>query len=439
MNEIHQMSYKGKTLLVLLFGTILVIWLYYQFGDTQRLVILSDQYTYTATDDRPSGGKSVSKLLIENKHAHLECELKQSEYAWPYCSLSIQLSNGKTNGIDLSDYHTLKINVDYQTDDPDARIRVYLRNYNSAYSKPDNGYTAKYNGLEFAPGYENGTFSIPMKNFQVMTWWLADLNIDIAHAAPEFNNVVLLEIATGAHAKLGSHNISINSIEFEGYFINGEKLMLALVLIWIGLGVAVFWSDHVRTRKAISQANTRHFHLKKVNETLLHQNNKFAEMAQIDALTGANNRHSVRSWLDSEVKRDKSEENMAMIYLDIDHFKKINDTFGHKVGDDILKEYVLVVSTMIRPTDHLVRWGGEEFIVFCRETNLTQAYEIAERILSNVRDHIWLHGELLTCSAGVAEMVDEKMTETMVRADEALYQAKRKGRDRVEVNRRVFV
>ncbi|PKF80274.1 GGDEF domain-containing protein [Vibrio sp. vnigr-6D03] len=435
MNRKHHLSFIHKVFLVLLFGTLSVITLYYQFGDTQRLAISPEHFTFLSTDDRQMGGSTESRLQMEGHQARLQCQLNQSEYAWPYCSVSIQLSNDITKGIDLSNYHTVRLNIDYHTNDPEARLRVYLRNYNSAYSRADNEYSVKYNGLEFAPGVGKGALVIPMENFQVMTWWLADFDTDIEHAAPEFSNVVLFEIATGSHTELGEHDIKINSIEFEGHFVDGEKLMLTLVLIWTVLGVALFWFDHSRNLTAISQANARHLHLKTVNDRLRQQNTRFAEMAQVDALTGARNRHSVRNWLDNAAKQTEAGlDTLSMIYLDIDHFKRINDTFGHQIGDDILKEFVLVVSAVIRPSDHLVRWGGEEFIVFCRDSGLEQAQEIAERILCNVREHAWLHGEPLTCSAGVAEMENERMTETMARADEALYQAKHLGRDRVEVH-----
>lgn len=435
MSRKHQLSLIQKVFLVLLFGTLTVITLYYQFGDTQRLVISPQQFEFIPADDRQSGGKTDTNLSVEGSRASLQCNLKQSEYAWPYCSVSIQLSDDISKGINLSNYHTVRLNIDYHTDDPEGRLRVYLRNFNSAYSNSDNEYSIKYNGLEYAPGIGQGEVVIPMKNFQVMTWWLADLDIDIPHAAPEFSNVVLFEIATGSRSSLGTRDIVINSIEFEGRFVDGELLMLTLVLIWAMLGGVYFVFDHNRSRHVISQANSRHLHLKAVNDRLRQQNSRFAEMAQVDALTGARNRHSVRNWLDDAAKQaEDGLDALSMIYLDIDHFKKINDTYGHQIGDDILKEFVLVVSSMIRPGDHLVRWGGEEFIVFCRDTSLEQAQEIAERIRVSVKEHTWLHGEELTCSAGVAEMRDERMTETMARADEALYQAKHLGRDRVEVH-----
>jgi diguanylate cyclase (GGDEF)-like protein len=104
------------------------------------------------------------------------------------------------------------------------------------------------------------------------------------------------------------------------------------------------------------------------------------------------------------------------------------------MGDDILREFVMVVASSIYPDDRLVRWGGEEFVVFCPDTNIDQAVKKSEMIRKNVESHLWVHGESLTCSIGVAQMQNERVSETMARADEVLYQAKRNGRNRVEVH-----
>jgi diguanylate cyclase (GGDEF)-like protein len=81
-----------------------------------------------------------------------------------------------------------------------------------------------------------------------------------------------------------------------------------------------------------------------------------------------------------------------------------------------------------------VRWGGEEFVLFCPDVTLQFAIEKAEHIRKHVEDHLWLHGNRLTCSIGIAELQNERVTEALARADEALYQAKDLGRNRVAVN-----
>ena len=124
-------------------------------------------------------------------------------------------------------------------------------------------------------------------------------------------------------------------------------------------------------------------------------------------------------------------QDFSALFIDIDHFKNVNDEYGHQIGDDILREFVLVISTNIRNNDFLVRWGGEEFIVFFPETNSQQAMNRAETLRSTIAAHKWSHNKPLTCSIGVAQMGQERITEMIARADEALYKAKGSGRNKV--------
>ncbi|MEZ9531681.1 GGDEF domain-containing protein, partial [Vibrio sp. 10N.286.51.F4] len=81
-----------------------------------------------------------------------------------------------------------------------------------------------------------------------------------------------------------------------------------------------------------------------------------------------------------------------------DYFKSVNDKYGHQMGDHILREFSMVVGSSISATDKLVRWGGEEFIVFCPETESGEAQRKAEKIRLLVSQHLWVHGDPLTCS-----------------------------------------
>ncbi|NMU52759.1 GGDEF domain-containing protein, partial [Vibrio parahaemolyticus] len=104
-----------------------------------------------------------------------------------------------TQGIDLSNYHTIRLKVRYEEAgigaNPSHDLRLYLRNYNSEYSKPDDEYTIKYNGMQFSPSGSSDIVEIPIKNLQVMTWWLADNGVAIEHSAPEFSNITRIDIA----------------------------------------------------------------------------------------------------------------------------------------------------------------------------------------------------------------------------------------------------
>ncbi|EGQ7798942.1 GGDEF domain-containing protein [Vibrio parahaemolyticus] len=434
------MKWIHKLIFALSICTISLVALYSVLGDTRKLVITPEQFNIYATKDASEGGLSSADITYDAQSLVLNCELKKSSYAWPYCGISVYTDVAKpTHGIDLSNYHTIRLKLHYEKagdgQNPSHDLRLYLRNYNPEYSKPDDEYTIKYNGMQFSPSSFSETIEIPIKNLQVMTWWLADNKVDIGHSAPEFSNITRIDIATGSGAALGQHKIVIDKIEFEGAYLAQETLLFALLFSWMALGLAFSLHELRKNRAAYEKAKRRHRHLEKVNGTLRAQNYEFAELAHRDALTGAMNRHAVQTWLEQQARQVRwGYSTLSILYMDLDNFKKINDKFGHQMGDDILREFVMVVASSIAPDDRLVRWGGEEFVVFCPDTNIEQAVKKAEMIRKNVANHLWVHGEALTCSIGVAQMQNERVTETMARADEVLYLAKRNGRNRVEVN-----
>ncbi|TNZ77612.1 GGDEF domain-containing protein [Vibrio parahaemolyticus] len=434
------MKWIHKLIFALSICTISLVALYSVLGDTRKLVITPEQFNIYATKDASEGGLSSADITYDAQSLVLNCELKKSSYAWPYCGISVYTDVAKpTHGIDLSNYHTIRLKLHYEEvgngQNPSHELRLYLRNYNPEYSKPDDEYTIKYNGMQFSPSNFSETIEIPIKNLQVMTWWLADNKVDIEHSAPEFSNITRIDIATGSGAALGQHKIVIDKIEFEGAYLAQETLLFALLFSWMALGLAFSLHELRKNRAAYEKAKRRHRHLEKVNGTLRAQNYEFAELAHRDALTGAMNRHAVQTWLEQQARQVRwGHSTLSILYMDLDNFKKINDKFGHQMGDDILREFVMVVASSIAPDDRLVRWGGEEFVVFCPDTNIEQAVKKAEMIRKNVANHLWVHGEALTCSIGVAQMQNERVTETMARADEVLYLAKSNGRNRVEVN-----
>ncbi|CAM2834259.1 GGDEF domain-containing protein [Vibrio mytili] len=436
MSKIHKFIFSLSTC------TILLVIFYYLFGDTRKLEITPDRFNFYATKDSDEGGVSEAEISIDQQSITLNCDIKKDQYAWPYCGISIYIDVvNATQGLDLSSYHTIRLKLRYEQagdDEQKKALRLYLRNYNPEYSNPDDEYTIKYNGMQFSPSDFGEMIEIPIENLQVMTWWLADNKVAIEHSAPEFTNITRIDIATGASAPLGKHKIIFEKIELEGQYFSLETLLLWLVFVWMMLGLTFSLNELHRNRRAYANAMRRHRHLEKVNSSLREKNNEFAELAHRDAVTGAMNRHAVRNWLDEQSKHlRRKNDALSILYMDIDHFKTVNDTFGHQIGDDILREFVMVVAGALNTGDKLVRWGGEEFVVFCPSTNIEYAISQAEKIRKKVSAHIWVHGEILTCSIGVANLHNESVTESIARADEALYKAKRNGRNRIEVDFKV--
>lgn len=168
---------------------------------------------------------------------------------------------------------------------------------------------------------------------------------------------------------------------------------------------------------------------------LIDYQRKLEELSQKDPLTGVLNRRAMGSVLSSEVERARRYGRpLSLIYMDLDNFKKVNDTYGHAVGDLVLKRFVDVVNEKLRKTDFLARWGGEEFVALLPETGLEGARRLAERIRTAIEEENFGKPGRITVSMGVTQFRQDDTVETFLsRADKALYQAKRKGKNRVEV------
>lgn len=161
-----------------------------------------------------------------------------------------------------------------------------------------------------------------------------------------------------------------------------------------------------------------------------------SEMAHEDYLTGALNRRGMDEALEREFSRsDRLDTKVCIAMMDIDHFKKLNDTLGHDTGDVALAHLAKVTKSTLRPTDVLARYGGEEFIIILPETGRDEAIQVMTRVQRELTRQFFLHNNervLMTFSAGVAQRQSgEDPDAVMKRADVALYQAKQTGRNRV--------
>jgi diguanylate cyclase (GGDEF)-like protein len=152
-------------------------------------------------------------------------------------------------------------------------------------------------------------------------------------------------------------------------------------------------------------------------------------------LTGALNRQGLREMLMGRLQSPGHYgEGLAVIFMDIDHFKQINDRHGHDAGDEVLCGFAAVIRHEVRASDKLVRWGGEEFLLVCPDTGQEQAAKLAEKLRAAMMAHSWPYGLSVTSSFGVTALrPEEDIGAAITRADGALYAAKSNGRNRVEV------
>ena len=184
-------------------------------------------------------------------------------------------------------------------------------------------------------------------------------------------------------------------------------------------------------RKLIQAQNKE---LLKKNNQIQRANRDLTELSIRDGLTELYNRRK----MDADLKKAQARalrygSDFAVIILDIDHFKKINDTHGHETGDEALKGVSRVLVQTIRETDAAARWGGEEFLVLCPETDLAQARLLAERLRENIAHEEYVGSLKMTASFGVASHLEfTDLKDLLNAADNRLYTAKGQGRNRVE-------
>jgi diguanylate cyclase (GGDEF)-like protein len=168
---------------------------------------------------------------------------------------------------------------------------------------------------------------------------------------------------------------------------------------------------------------------------------RIRHLSQTDELTGMYNRRFLQPRLDEEFARaTRYGKTLACLLLDIDHFKKINDSYGHQAGDEVLRQVAEVIRSHVRKSDLAVRYGGEEFLIILFENDRAGALRVAERIRSDVesRQFTWRSGSLrVTISSGLAVFPDaaiQSSNDFVKCADAALYEAKASGRNMVCVS-----
>ncbi len=165
------------------------------------------------------------------------------------------------------------------------------------------------------------------------------------------------------------------------------------------------------------------------------------QLAVVDSLTGLNNRRYLEShlaaWIETAAEQNRP---LSLMILDIDHFKAVNDTYGHEAGDEVLRIFASRIKAVVRTVDMLCRLGGEEFIIVMPETRIDVAAKVAERIRDSVNATLFpiekgLRAIPITVSIGIADRRNDREADALLkRADRALYRSKHDGRNRVSAD-----
>jgi diguanylate cyclase (GGDEF)-like protein len=398
----------------------------FEYGPERELNVLTrDRLVISALDDGIHKGSSRARLL-PGEQPGIDCDLRDS-YRHPFCEIIFTLSEPE-QGLDLSGFSrmTLAISVDGPTP---QEWRIYLRNYDPSYSRPDDPVSHKVNEVLFRNHKPELHLEIPLKVFSPATWWIQDYRIPLLQQGPDLSRIFAVELASGAEMPMGEYRLRVEKLSFYGPWLAAGLFYRGLLAFWLGYGLLVFLMQHLLLRDKLRRARAAWLQAEQRNQTLSEQSRRSEMEARYDPLTGALNRLGGQTLL-SEL----GDMPLSVIYLDLDHFKRVNDNHGHAIGDEVLKHLVSEVLVCCDSLCRLIRWGGEEFILICLHYEEARARTLAERIrLALAAYDNWPASLSITASFGVAERRGDPLEQALVRADDALYRAKERGRNRVEV------
>ena len=227
--------------------------------------------------------------------------------------------------------------------------------------------------------------------------------------------------------------MEIRGLCFKGKKIAWADLVTIIVAIWFVTFLIILiirFFDYSRERAANKKKREE---LEKNLRALEIEKSEYEKSSKEDPLTGCLNRAGFSSVLMREQENlVKNGSPVSFVILDIDHFKDVNDTWGHNVGDEVLVNLTKLIQGKIRNTDALVRWGGEEFVILCGDTPIQNAQFLAEKLRHAIEMTQLIKQQVVTCSFGIAEMIaGEDPKRLFDRADKALYASKQAGRNRV--------
>ena len=431
MRKVYALFRMNFLIVVLLVVTAVAMFAYRHFLDDILDINLAEYPYVVASADSVDGGTSAISMMRTDSSVVIEYELREG-YAYPYVGIKIYLGDGKTVGRDLSNFDSIFVWLKPRNE---GSVRLYMRGYDSAIYRKNDETSLKFNEIEFSPTKEPYPAVFVPQEFRVAGWWVSQNEINVHKARVDLSNIPLIEIQTGTNAPLGYGGMEIKMLRFKGKKISQVDLVTTLVALWFVTFLIILiirFFDYSRER-AVNKKKQEE--LKKNLRALEIEKSEYEKSSKEDPLTGCLNRAGFSGVLLREQEElNRGGRPVSFMIFDIDHFKNINDTYGHLVGDEVLVNLAKLVQSMIRNTDSLVRWGGEEFVILSDDTSIQNAAFLAEKLRKAIESSTLITQQQVTCSFGVTEMVPGEDPKSLIaRADKALYSSKESGRNRVTV------
>jgi len=237
----------------------------------------------------------------------------------------------------------------------------------------------------------------------VENWWISEYNVDFDNSELEFTNIKLLEFLSDGMSDLGDYQITVSQAILYGQLITEKDLLKLMLLIWLIVGIILISA----------------------------QKNKLRRVAYTDHLTGLYNRRGLHSWL----RKNPADSQSCIFHLNIDNFKKVNDSYNHLIGDQLLRAFCLRLQEFLTTQEQHVfaRLSGDEFIIILSNTDTQKAHTIANNLFRVLKSPFLLneHKVFVHISLGiaVADQQTHNFESLLTQASAAMYHAKKDGKN----------
>lgn len=416
--------------IVSVLATVLAISAYELLPVKSFPILPTNDYPVIVLIDSDDGGQSTYSFEGD-EHNVWNCNIVRNDTRH-FCSIGVGLTQDPadwTLGYDLSKYTQFEFDVGYTG--PSKEIRVSMRNYDPEIGNSEDYNSPHYIRTIFQKEYLTHKLVFDLTEFQVADWWIKMFAVKREKSKPKFDRVTSVYIDF-LDPQPGEHQFTFKSVRFLGPYITKEHWYLGIIAIWLSV-ITIMVIARIRALHIAAQKDKRRLQELQTNNSVLQaQKELYKDLALLDTLTGVFNRKGFSDILNSEDFAPLENHKSCLVLIDLDHFKRINDTKGHSVGDLVLTSVGDLLKSNTRQGDVVARWGGEEFILFCPNTSVEDGYKFGEKIrleIASLRfdNHLKLR---VTASIGIASFDAERpFEESFNNADEALYKAKNIGRN----------
>ncbi|MCJ8312633.1 MAG: GGDEF domain-containing protein [Saccharospirillaceae bacterium] len=437
-SSINNLTLIPVLLFLFLIISILLVWTYPNYSTQTLNIEINEKNTIALTEPNFGIQSTINKYNSKNQTGY-DCEIKKLDFE-PSCRLEIWIGNSKTKGIDLSYFEKMTINGTYKTPTSLDSLRISLRNYennltstdthNHTHTHTETDKHYKFNLVEILSSEVKNPIEVNLKSLIVPNWWLTTVRDQNIKPEVDLTNISMIEISTGLQAKPGLYQLRVSSLELSRNIISIEQLYEYLFIFWCCFIIFSIIKVTIYLWLKIKQKTIDENDLIDINNSLSKHSKQLELINKTDELTMVLNRIGMKDKLMESLNNNWFP--MAVVMIDIDFFKKINDTFGHQLGDNVLIELGKILNKFTQSKESVCRFGGEEFIILLPKNNVYTLKGRLEDLRKEIQDADMGVPQSVTISIGAAYCDDKSGFKSLVeQSDKALYQAKEQGRNTV--------